>query len=68
MKNKDTLKRILKYAKPYRSSLIFAMIFALLYVVLNLTAPVLIGYAIDNIIDKNNVNFSDISTLLLSFF
>ncbi|MBQ5565089.1 MAG: ABC transporter ATP-binding protein, partial [Clostridia bacterium] len=65
MKNKGTLKRILKYAKPYRSSLIFAMIFALLYVVLNLTAPVLIGYAIDNIIDKNNVNFSDISTLLL---
>ena len=65
MKNKDTLKRILKYAKPYRSSLIFAMIFALLYVVLNLTAPVLIGYAIDNIIDKNDVNFSDISTLLL---
>ena len=65
MKNKSTLKRILKYAKPYRSSLVFAMIFALLYVVLNLTAPVLVGYAIDNIIKKNNVNFHEVAQLLL---
>ena len=65
MKNKGTLKRILKYAKPYRSSLVFAMIFALLYVVLNLTAPVLVGYAIDNIIKKNNVNFNEVAQLLL---
>ena len=65
MKNKGTLKRILKYAKPYRSSLVFAMIFALLYVVLNLTAPVLVGYAIDNIIEKNNVNFNEVAQLLL---
>ena len=65
MKNKSTLKRILKYAKPYRSSLVFAMIFALLYVVLNLTAPVLVGYAIDNIIEKNNVNFNEVAQLLL---
>ena len=65
MKNKGTLKRILKYAKPYRSSLVFAMIFALLYVVLNLTAPVLVGYAIDNIIKKNNVDFNNVAQLLL---
>ena len=65
MKNKGTLKRILKYAKPYRSSLVFAMIFALLYVVLNLTAPVLVGYAIDNIADKNNVDFNEVAQLLL---
>ncbi len=65
MKNKSTLKRILQYAKPYRSSLVFAMIFALLHVVLNLTAPVLVGYAIDNITDKNNVNFNDVAQLLL---
>ena len=65
MKHKGTLKRILQYAKPYRSSLVFAMIFALLYVVLNLTAPVLVGYAIDNITDKNNVNFNDVATLLM---
>ena len=30
MKNKGTLKRILKYTKPYRSSLVFAMLFAYL--------------------------------------
>ena len=65
MKNKNTLKRILKYAKPYRSSLVSAMIFALLYVVLNLTAPVLIGTAIDSIIEKNNVDFNGAAQLLL---
>ena len=55
MKNKATLKRILQYAKPYRSHLILAMVFALLYVVLNLTAPILVGYAIDHIAEKGQV-------------
>ena len=62
---KKTLRRILKYASPYRRSLIFAMIFAVLYVVLTLTAPVLIGKAIDNAISEGNVDFAAISQLLL---
>lgn len=65
MKNKGTIKRILQYAKPYRFQLILAMIFALLYVILNLTAPVLIGHAIDHIIEKGNVHFQEVGILLL---
>ena len=62
---KNVIKRILKYASPYRNSMICAMIFALLYVVLNLTAPVLIGLAIDRAVEKGNVNFNEIWQLLL---
>lgn len=62
---KGTLKRILKYTRPYRSKLVLAMIFALCYVTLNLTAPVLIGYAIDYAIGKGEVDFQTISNILL---
>ncbi len=63
--SKGTLKRILKYTRPYRSKMVLAIIFALFYVTLNLTAPVLIGYAIDHAVDKGNVNFSEIANILL---
>ena len=45
--------------------MIFAMIFALLYVVLNLSAPVLIGLAIDKALGRGQVDFSAIVQLLL---
>ena len=62
---KGTVGRILKYTAPYRSKLILAMIFALFYVTLNLTAPVLIGYAIDEAVEAGNVNFAAIANILL---
>lgn len=55
---KGTVKRIVSYAKPYGKSLVGAMIAAVLYVVLNLTTPVLIGQAIDKAIGKGNVDFA----------
>ena len=61
---KRTVSRILGYTAPYRGKIISALIFAVLYVVLNLTAPVLVGYAIDNAIGKGNVNFGEIINLL----
>ena len=45
--DKRTIGRILKYAARYKGSLALAMVFAVLYVIATLTAPVLIGYAID---------------------
>ncbi|MGN1458109.1 MAG: ABC transporter ATP-binding protein [Acutalibacteraceae bacterium] len=63
--NKGTVGRILKYTAPYRSKLILAMIFALCYVTLNLTAPVLIGYAIDEAVGAGNVNFAAIANIIL---
>lgn len=62
---KHTVRRILKYASPYKRSLVFAMIFAILYVVSALTVPVLIGYAVDNAVGKDNVDFEAIAQLLL---
>ena len=63
--NYAVLKRILSYAKPYRRKIILALIFAIFYVGLNLTAPVLVGYAIDNAVDKGMVDFKTIGDLLL---
>ena len=54
---KGTMKRILSYIKPYKKQIIGAMLTAILYVVLNLTTPVLIGQAIDKAIGKGNVDF-----------
>lgn len=62
---KHTVRRILKYASPYKRSLVFAMIFAILYVVSALTVPVLIGYAVDNAVGKGDVDFEAIAHLLL---
>ena len=62
---KGTVGRILKYTAPYRSKLILAMIFACFYVTLNLTAPVVIGYAIDEAVEAGNVNFAAIANILL---
>lgn len=59
------VKRILKYASPYRKSMLSAMLFALLYVILNLTAPVLIGFAIDKAVDKGNVDLAAVFQLLM---
>lgn len=64
MQYKDTLKRILKYTKNYKFYLIGALACAIASVVLTLLGPVLIGRAIDNIIDKGNVNFENIFYIL----
>lgn len=63
--DKQTIRRILRYTACYKGSLILAMVFAVLYVVMTLTAPVLIGYAIDRIVGQGNVNFTEIANLLL---
>ena len=64
-KKSKTIKRILFYVSPYKSKLIMAIIFATLYVLLNLTAPIFIGFAIDNAIAKGRVDFVEIGNLLL---
>lgn len=58
-------KRMLQYIRPYRFSLIFSLICAIISVTLSLMAPILIGKAVDNIIDKGEVNFDKILPILL---
>lgn len=52
-----TIKRILKYTKPYKGFLLSALILALVSTVLTLLSPVLAGRAIDYIVGKGQVNF-----------
>lgn len=65
MKNKNTLKRILAYTKPYIHYLVLALIFALISVVATLYAPILIGDAIDLIVAKGAVDFGGILPILI---
>lgn len=60
------LGKILKYAKPYRLSLITAIFSALIGVTLSLFVPVIVGRGIDNIIGQGNVNFSILLKICIS--
>lgn len=65
MKNKSTVSKILSKIKPYTGYLILALISAIISVSLTLYIPVLVGQAIDNIVDKGNVNFENIIQTLI---
>lgn len=60
-----TLKKILRHIKRYRLLLALSVILATLSVAGTLYAPILVGDAIDLIVDKGNVDFAKLGTLLL---
>ncbi len=59
------LKRILTYTKPYTFYLVFTLISAVISACATLYAPVLIGNAIDHIIEKGNVDFQKIFPIII---
>ena len=65
MKQRSSVKKVLKYLKPYRFLLIIAVLFAIVSVSLTLYIPVLVGNAIDHIIGKGNVGFEDVAKILM---
>ena len=66
MKNqKVVLKKVLRYVRPYSFALIGSLLLALLSVVMSLYIPILVGEAIDFIIDKGAVEFEPISVKLI---
>lgn len=65
MKSFGTIKRILSFAKPYKGYLLGALLCAVGTVCLTLLGPVLVGDAIDYIIAKGQVDFTNISKILL---
>lgn len=65
MKNKSAVSKVLKKIKPYTGYLILAILSAVISVSLTLYIPVLTGNAIDNIIDKGDVNFENIIQILI---
>lgn len=58
MSNKDVFLRLMRFVKPYRLQLLGALACAIVYVVMSLLCPVLIGNAVDVIVGKDNVDFA----------
>ena len=53
----QTLKKVLLRVKKYWPALLLSLLLATVYVVMSLYIPILVGLAIDGIIDAGNVNF-----------
>lgn len=61
---KAALKKVFGYIKNYRILMLLSIIMAAATVICSLYVPILIGRAIDLIIDKGNVDFEGLSVLL----
>lgn len=64
MKQKETIKKVINYIKGYRIFLVVSIILAVVTVALTLYIPVLVGNAIDCIIDAGRVDFVAILPIL----
>ncbi|AJS57272.1 ABC transporter ATP-binding protein [Paenibacillus sp. IHBB 10380] len=65
MNNKDTWKRLLRYASRYHSTTLWAVLSAILSVIASLIGPLLIGRAVDHMVGAGAVNFSALGLLLI---
>ena len=61
---KNLLKRLLSFTRPYLSYLALALLFAILSVSMTLYAPVLTGRAIDLVVGKGTVDFQALKKVL----
>ena len=56
----NTLKKVLQYIETYRFWMLASIVLAAVTVALTLYIPILVGRAIDFIIDRGNVDFVSI--------
>ena len=63
---KDTFRKILKYIKKYRFSVVLSLFFAAVTVALTLYIPILTGRAIDYIVGPGNVDFAAVGKVLVT--
>ena len=61
---KGTVRQVFKYVGHYRLALLFSLLLAAASVAMTLYVPILIGEAIDLIVDKGQVFFDDILVIL----
>ena len=59
------LKKVLRYVRPYSPALIGSLVLALIFVAMSLYIPILVGEAIDFIVDKGAVAFEPMSVKLI---
>lgn len=55
-KNKETMKRVLKFISPYKAKIVLMLLMAVITVAFTLYTPILIGQGVDNIVGPGNVN------------
>ena len=67
LKQKDTVKRILTYIKPYRFFMCMSILLAIISVALTLYAPILTGNAIDLMLGKGKVDFGALFSILVKY-
>ena len=67
MNRKKTLKKVLRFLRPYLSFLILSLIFSAATVVLQLYSPILAGRAIDHIIGPGNVATKELAKIITWF-
>ncbi len=65
-KQADTLKQVLHRVRKYWPALIVSTLLATVYVAMSLFIPILVGNAIDCIIDAGNVDFSAVGRHLMN--
>ena len=63
--DKNVIKRLAGFLKPYYSYLVLALASAVISVAMSLWAPVLIGGAVDLIVGPGNVDFPGIVSILI---
>ena len=64
MKQKDTLKRVLDFIRPYRGYVAVILVFSLISVTFTLYAPILIGEGVDLILGKGQVLFDGVLKII----
>ena len=62
---KQTIKRLFSIIGKYKPMLLLTILLALVFVVVSLYIPILVGDAVDVIVDKGNVNFELLIPILV---
>lgn len=62
---RTVIGRIAGYMKPYLGYLVGALLCAIIYISLSLYAPILIGHAVDQVIEPGKVDFARMRQILL---
>lgn len=63
-RNKETMKRVLKFISPYKAKIIIMLLTALVTVGFTLYTPILIGNGVDNIVGPGKVNAAGLLKVL----
>lgn len=66
MKNKDTIKRVLKFVRPYGAKIILMLVLSLVTVAATLYTPILIGDGVDTMIGTGEVFTGKLLKVLLT--